>query len=141
MGLFKGMKDMKDMVNAAPDLVEQAQGLQAQAAAQAAASQDLYQQSVADGSLAQAQAHQQAVANATVTEADLAPIAGVSLELFAEVSKGLAAYNYDQSKAVVVAAEKGVSADAWQQAMDGWNDRITANPAVAKQFNHYYTGR
>ena len=37
MGIFKQMKDMKDMVNAAPGLVEQAQQMGAQAQQMAAA--------------------------------------------------------------------------------------------------------
>ena len=69
---------------------------------------------------------------------DFEPIAGVSLELFAEVSKGLAAYGYDQSKAVEIAASKGVSAENWQQALDGWNVRVKANPAVAQRFSAAY---
>jgi hypothetical protein len=72
--------------------------------------------------------------------ADFEPIAGVSLELYAEVSKGLAAYNYDQSKAVEIAAAKGISPADWQAAMDGWNARMH-NQAVAQRFNALYTGR
>ena len=70
-----------------------------------------------------------------------ATIAGVSLALYAEISKGLAAYGYDQSRAVDVAQSKGVPADAWAVAMEGWNVRIRANRAVAQQFNRLYTGR
>jgi hypothetical protein len=68
-------------------------------------------------------------------------IAGVDLRTYADVCRGLQAYNYDQSMAVTVAAAKGISAADWQTAMDGWNERIKANPAVAKQFNAFYTGR
>lgn len=74
-------------------------------------------------------------------DGDFAPIAGVSLALYAEISKGLAAYGYDQSRAVDVAQSKGVSADAWAAAMEGWNARIRSNRAVAQQFNRLYTGR
>jgi hypothetical protein len=70
--------------------------------------------------------------------ADQDPIAGVSIGLFAEISKGLAAYGYDQSKGVEVAAAKGVSADAWAQALAGWNQLIAADPAVAQRFNALY---
>jgi hypothetical protein len=68
-------------------------------------------------------------------------VAGVSLELYAEVAKGLAAYNYDQSMAVQIAGMKGVAADAWQTASDTWNARMKSNPAVAQRFNALYTGR
>lgn len=72
---------------------------------------------------------------------DYEPIAGVSLELFAEISKGLAAYNYDQSKAPEIAASKGVSGENWQTAMDGWGERMKSNPQLAAKFNKIYTGR
>jgi hypothetical protein len=75
--------------------------------------------------------------DASATEA----IAGVSLEQYADISRGLQAYNYDQSKAVEIAAGQGVSAENWQAAVDGWNARMQANPAVAKEFNRLYTGR
>ncbi len=129
MGLFKQMKDMKTTVEATPGMIEQAQLLAAQAQQMAAA--------------------QQAAAQAPVASAyagyaggpDFEPIAGVSLDQYADISKGLAAYGYDQSKAVDVAASRGVSSDDWQQAVDGWNARIAANPTVAQQFNKLYTGR
>jgi len=70
---------------------------------------------------------------------DFEPVAGVSLQLYAEISKGLAAYNYDQSKAPEIAASKGILADAWAAAMTEWNVRMQRNPAVAKAFNTYYT--
>ena len=72
---------------------------------------------------------------------DFDPISGVSIELYAEISKGLAAYNYDIAKGPEVAASKGVSAESWEQAMSGWNDRIKANRAVAQRFNALYMGR
>ena len=78
---------------------------------------------------------------ATATGPDFEPIAGVSLELYAEISKGLAAFNYDQTKAPEIAAEKGIAGPDWQTAMDGWNARMTANKAVAQRFNALYTGR
>ena len=66
---------------------------------------------------------------------DFDPIAGVSLELYAEISKGLAAHDYDQSKAPELAAAKGVSGESWQSAMTGWNERMQRNRAVGQQFN------
>ena len=35
---------------------------------------------------------------------DFEPVAGVSLELYTEIAKGLAAYNYDQTKGPELAA-------------------------------------
>jgi hypothetical protein len=75
-----------------------------------------------------------------IDDADLEPIAGVSLEKYVEISKGLAEHGYDQSKATLVAASKGVSADAWETAVAGWNDRIKANRAVGQRFNQLYMG-
>ena len=72
---------------------------------------------------------------------DFDPIAGVSIELYAEISRGLAAYNYDIAKGPEVAASKGVSAESWEEAMQGWNDRIKANRAVAQRFNALYMER
>jgi hypothetical protein len=39
---------------------------------------------------------------------------------------------------VELAAAKGVLADAWAQALAGWNQRIAANAAVAQRFNALY---
>jgi hypothetical protein len=72
---------------------------------------------------------------------DFDPIAGVSIELYAEISRGLAAFNYDIAKGPEVAASKGVSAESWEEAMQGWNDRIKANRAVAQRFNALYMDR
>jgi hypothetical protein len=128
VGLFKQIKDMKQTVAAAPEMVEQAQQMAANA-----------QQMQAQQAAAAQQASQQEAAGATGP--DYEPISGVSLEQFAEVSKGLAEVNYDQSQAPAIAATKGISAESWQAAVDGWNARIKANPAVAKRFNALYMGR
>jgi len=88
-----------------------------------------------------AQTAQSAPAAAAAGTADFDPIGGVSIELYAEISKGLAAYNYDITKGPEVAASKGVSGEDWNAAMTGWNDRIKANRAVAQRFNALYTGR
>ena len=130
MGMFKQIKDMKTMVQAAPDLVRSAQATGAEA------------QRLGEAMQAQQKAAMQAATTpAPVAAADLEPIAGVTHERYAEVSRGLAAHGYDTSKAVEVAAGFGISAADWQTAMDGWNDRIAANPAVASAFNRAYTGR
>lgn len=133
MGVFKDMKDLKNLVAAAPDMVEEAQKMAANAQTMAAQQQ---------AAAAQAMAQQQATAAAVpATGPDFEPVAGVSLELYAEVSKGLAAYNYDQAMAPQIAGTKGIAADAWQTAADTWNARMKANPAVAQRFNALYTGR
>lgn len=133
MGLFKSMKDMAATVKAAPDMIEEAQKMGANAQAMGA-----QQQAAAQAYVAQQQA---AMATGMASGPDFEPVAGVSIELWAEISKGLAAYNYDQSKAVEIAASKGISAENWQIALDTWNARLKANPAVAQRFNALYTGR
>lgn len=80
-------------------------------------------------------------ADAVVGGPDFEPIAGVSLDQYVEISRGLAEYGYDQSKAVDVAASKGVPPESWQRAAIGWNERIKASPVVARHFNKLYTGR
>ena len=127
MGLFKQIKDMKQVVAAAPDMVEQAQEMQKNAQQMAAAQQ--------------AAAAQSAAVTAAATGPDFEPIAGVSLELYAEISKGLAAVNYDQTQAPALAAAKGVTPENWAAAVEGWNARMQTNPAVGQRFNQLYMGR
>jgi hypothetical protein len=129
MGFIKQMKDMKSMVHDAPDQIAMAQEMGANAKAMAATQQ------------AQAAAQMAAVTNATAPEAtgaDLAPIANVSLELYAQISKSLAAANYDQSQAPSLAADRGISGDDWAAAVAGWNARMQSNPAVGKAFSSLY---
>lgn len=134
MGMFKQMKDMKNVVNQAPDMVAQAQQMGAQAQEMAAAQQAAAQQ-------AQQQAQDNAAAAAQAGGPDFEPVSGVTLEQYAEVGKELAAHGYDQSKAIEIAAGKGIDAESWQQAVDGWNARMQTNPAVGQRFNALYTGR
>jgi hypothetical protein len=137
MGMMKRMKDMRDMINAAPGMVAQGQQMAAQAQEMAAA-----QQAAAQAQMAQyqAQAGFGAGAAGAATGPDFEPIAGVTLAQFATVSKGVAAHGYDGSKLVEVAQSQGIDAAAWESASQGWNARITANPAVAQQFNQLYRG-
>jgi len=129
VGLFKSLKGARDAMAAAPDMIKQAQEMAANAQEMAAA-----QQQAASARQEQAAAIVAAANETGSTE----PIAGVSLELFAEVSRELQNHDYDQTKAPEIAASKGIPAEDWQTALDGWNDRIKADPAIAKQFNTYY---
>jgi ATP/maltotriose-dependent transcriptional regulator MalT len=139
MGMMKRMKDMRDMVNAAPGIMQQAQEMQQQAQQMGAQAQQYAaaQQAAAQAQMAAAQG-QFAQPGAAPTGPDFEPIAGVSLELFAAISKGVAAYNYDAAKLPEIAASKGVDAATWDEAARAWNDRIKANPAVAQRFNVLY---
>jgi hypothetical protein len=130
MGMLKGFKDMKNMMAATPGLMDQASQLQANAGAMQAQA-------------AQAQgipAHGAAPTEVLPPEL-AAPIAGVDLATFAQISAGLAQFDYDQSRSVELAALRGIDPVSWQAALDGWNGRITSSPAVARQFNAFYTGR
>jgi hypothetical protein len=130
MGMLKRMKDMREMAQAAPGMIAQAQQLGAQAQQMAVA-----QQQAAQAQLAGAGGGAPGLAP---TGPDFDPIAGVSLEQFAGVSKGVAAFNYDASKLVDIAASRGIAAFNWETAHQGWNARIKANPAVAQRFNQFY---
>jgi hypothetical protein len=133
MGLFKNIKDMNQMVKAAPGMIEQGQALGAQAQQMAAA-----QQAAAQQQAAQAAAVAAVAGVSTSGPGQLDPIAGVSLQQYAAVSKGLAAYNYDQTKAPLVASQHGIDAASWETATAGWNGRITNDPSVASAFNTAY---
>ena len=128
MGMLKRMKDMRDMVEAAPGMVAQAQQLSAQAQQMAAAQQAAYQ----------AQAGLAAGAQPAAEGADFEPIAGVSIEQFAAVSKGVAAFGYDPTKLPEIAASRGIAPADWQTAHQGWNERIKRDRAVAQRFNQLY---
>jgi hypothetical protein len=128
VGFLKQMKDMKATVAAAPEMINQAQQLGANA-----------QQMAAQNQAALAASQAAAAAPGTVTGPDFEPVAGVSIALYAQISKGLAAVNYDQARAPEIAAQHGVSGANWAAAVEGWNARIQTNPAVGKQFNALYT--
>ena len=139
MGMMKRMKDAREAMAAAPGIMQQAQEMRQQAEMMGAQAQQMAaaQQAAAQARVAGAQG-QFAQPGAAPTGPDFEPIAGVSLELFAAISKGVAAYNYDAAKLPEIAASKGVDAGTWDQASHGWNDRIKANPAVAQRFNVLY---
>lgn len=129
MGIFKEMKDMKATVAVAPGTIDQANHVTEQSRQLAATQQAAAQQPGAQA---------QRAAAVPAEGPDFEPIAGVSLELYVEISKGLAAYNYDQSKAADVAASKGVAESDWTAAVDGWNARMRANSSVGQRFNALY---
>lgn len=72
--------------------------------------------------------------------AALTPIGGVTLEQYVEISKEIAASgSSDAASAAAVAAGKGISAESWAEAVEGWNHRIKTNGGVAHQFNTLYS--
>lgn len=130
MGLFKSMKDMKDMVSAAPGLIESAEKLQAQAQAQQAAAQQAGGQGYVDA--VNVAAHGEPTAEA------LEPIAGVDLETYAKIVKGITAFGNDVNKLPEIAATHGVSATDWATAQAGWGERIQNDRALGTKFNSLY---
>ena len=88
-----------------------------------------------------AAARQQAAVTAAAVGPDFEPISGVSIELYAEISRDLATVNYDQAQAPALANAKGVVSSDWDAAVAGWNARMQTNPAVGQRFNALYTGR
>jgi hypothetical protein len=133
MGLFKQMKEMKDMVHAAPGMIDQANQMSANAQGMAAAQQQAGYQ--------QAAAAQAAAAGALQPQpGGLDAIAGVTIQQYAVIVKAIAPLNYDQSALPGIAASHGVDSISWQQAHDGWNARIQSDPAVARAFSDIYRG-
>jgi hypothetical protein len=133
MGLFKQMKEMKDMVHAAPGLLDQANQMSANAQGMPAAQQQAaYQQAAAV----------QAAAAGTLQPqpGGLDAIAGVTIQQYAVIVKAIAPLNYDQSALPGIAASHGIDSTSWQQAHDGWNARIQSDPAVARAFSDIYRG-
>ena len=121
MGLFKQLGDMAAMVKAAPGLIDQANELAAQAS--------VYQQRMDT---------QSGPLTAEPLAGNLEPIAGVDLERYARIVKGVAAYGYDHSKLVFVAASFGVNDASWEAAQAGWAARIQADRGVGRRFNEIY---
>jgi protein-disulfide isomerase-like protein with CxxC motif len=125
MGMFKQMKQMKQSVSEAPDLVRSA--LDMQAAMQAA--------SPPPGSM---------VPGAPAGEAsaiDDEMIGNVSLARYAEICRiGTQRGITDAAGVAVVAAEHGIAAADWDAAMNGWNARFASDTSAAMRFNALWRG-
>lgn len=122
MNMFKQFGDMAKMVQAAPALIDQAEALAAQSAA--------YRR----------QMDVQAVHALTAEPAPgaLEPIAGVDLDRYARIVKGIAAYGYDETKLPVVAGMFGIDPESWAAAQAGWGARIQVDRGVGRRFNEIY---
>jgi hypothetical protein len=123
MGFLKQMKDMKNTLHEAPGMVAQARELGAQAQAYGAAQQQMA------GSLG---------TPATVSPADLEPIAGVSLERYAQLAKSVGARKVQGAELDAFLAANGCTTAAWQAAYDGWNARMKNNMGLATQYGTLY---
>jgi hypothetical protein len=139
MGLFKEFKDMKDMVSAAPGMMESAQQLSANAQAQAAAYQAQGAQLGAPGGGQAYVNNLNAGINGEPTAEALAPINGVTLETYTAIIKELGARGNDQSLLPEIAQSNGVKPADWEKAKVGWGARIKDDRALGSKFNALYT--
>ena len=123
MAPFKKLKDMKKMVSEAPGLVEQAQKMQEQA-------QELQATQVAAG--------QPAGGAGGIDPQLLEPIAGVTIETYAELAKAIGDRKLDQAGIESFVQLHGLTPEAWQAAYDGWNERFKGNMPLAVHFGNLY---
>jgi hypothetical protein len=68
----------------------------------------------------------------------LEPVGGVTLELYATVSHGLAGHGYDPERLPDVAHELGIPPELWKVADREWSRRIVGDPEVAAEFGRIY---
>jgi hypothetical protein len=139
MGLFKEFKDMKDMVSAAPGLIESSQELAANAQAQAAQYQAQAAQMQAPGGAQAYVNNLNAGINGEPSAEALKPINGVTLEAYTAVIKELGARGNDQSLLPEIAQSKGIKPADWEKAKEGWGARIKDDRALGTKFNTLYT--
>lgn len=123
MAAFKKFKDMKKVVSEAPGLIEQAQEMQEQAQEMQAA---------------QMAAGQSAGAAGAFDPQLLEPIAGVTIEKYAELAKAVGDRKLDQAGIESFVQLHGLTPDAWQEAYDGWNERFKGNMALSVHFGTLY---
>jgi hypothetical protein len=123
MAAFKKFKDMKKAVSEAPGLIDQAQKMQAQAQEMQAA------QMAAAGASSGVEA---------IDPELLEPIAGVTLEKYAELSKAVGERKLDQAGIESFVQLHGLTPEAWQAAYDGWNERFKGNMALSVHFGNLY---
>ena len=128
MGLFKQMKDMKTMVNAAPAMVEQATALGAQAREMQAAQQvGMGQVGSMPGPV-------------DPNDPMLVPIAGIDLARYAQLSKAIGHYGLrSQEQIDEYMTNAGHTPAAWQEASDGWNARFKTNTGLSMLYAQHFS--
>jgi hypothetical protein len=128
MGVFKQIKDLKNVVAQAPGAIEQAQKMAAQA----------QQMQAAQMAAMQGQTPPMGGAPGGVDPALLEPIAGISLERYAQLAKSIGERKLDQAGVESFVKLQGHSPEDWQEAYDGWNARFKGNMALSVQFGNLY---
>lgn len=122
MGFLKQMKDMNNTLHEAPGMIAQAQELGAQAQAYGAA-----------------MAATPGVGTPhIVTPGELEPIAGISLDRYAQLAKAVGTRKLQGAELDAFLGANGHNAADWQAAYDGWNARMKANMGLSTQFGTLY---
>lgn len=125
MGLFKQIKQMKESVAEAPELIRSAKEMQ-------------------ESMQRQAQTASTAATGATgagASSLDDETINDVSLARYAEVCRtGTERGVTDLAGVAAIAAEHGVGASDWDAAVRGWNARFVSDTNAAMRFNALWRG-
>ena len=82
-------------------------------------------------------APQQQSAPDPMTGPEYQPIAGVSLESYANMLALMSDVGEDEAKCLAIAAESGVSREAWEAAKTGWTARM-ADPALENRVSNAF---
>jgi hypothetical protein len=121
VGLFKNLRNARDLLYAAPGVVERPQRPKTGSARHAA--------KVSASASAPA---------ADVAPADLEPIAGVTLETYARICKQAAAGSGDEDGLLSIARAYRVDAASWRAASEGWSGRFRGNVPLALHYGDLY---
>lgn len=125
MGMFKRMKELKDVVAAAPDIIDQAQQMQQQA----------QQMQAQVGGMGGALAGMQQ-GSAAVDAVMLEPIDGISLERYAQLSKTIGTRQLTTEAQVhEFLVSQGHTPEQWQAAWEGWNKRMQQDMSLSGHFS------
>jgi hypothetical protein len=125
VGLFKQIKQMKQSVSEAPELVRSAMEMQ-----------EAMQTPVQSPDAAP-----MAGSGAAPSGLDDEMISNVSLARYAEICRaGTQRGVADLAGVAAVAAEHGVSASDWDAATSGWNARFASDTNAAMRFNALWRG-
>jgi hypothetical protein len=114
MGIFK---DIKNTVNSANTLAQQAGAMQAQ---------------------------QMQMANAAAAPTDFndpvwSPIEGITIDRYAQLSAGLAKRGLGIADAKQYVEGEGVVPGTWEAVVNGWNARMGSTPAVMQRYGQLYS--
>ena len=133
--MFRQIKEMKAMLEGGSGMTHEAELFDEQTRQLALARRAVQQVRRAE---AYGMPAGQAQAGNAQVEPNFAPVAGVTLEQYAAICAGAAEFGHDPSKMAEVAEARGITPVAWQAAVKGWNARLRAHAAVARQFNLRY---